>query len=448
MDSKTFTLACFLFIPAGIFANVSEPDVFEWWDSGVITPEEANEIIEQLDNGNIEEACLLAEVYAQEPCKQKEVTFQKSEKKKYSLKPTGFLRTKAKLDSSGSISSHQEELQISFYRYNLQLGSRELLSYKNSGNEAHFGQISTKELHSHFPLDTLWGTAIQYAFRNVTLAGTLDTSITSQFRASVTPIPNLTIDGIYWHGKKQNSIHSGALQTKSKFGTLSGWWQHGQRLPLIKIQLHNKDEQTPASIGWKTTGYIHGDSVPEFVHLSQTILKSSLWGAQTITARLSKKTGTIISGTARFQNRLHTDSMSVRTKIEFQSGKDILRYKANATCLEMQTSCNQADFQTSLDSHIGEFFSMGNSLQFRYDRNDGLMKPRIEAYIRHQVAPRNYIKFTLISPGKTSKDKIQFQNEAHFFSKNLEISLAMTFKKKENSDVQPSHGTFSAKMSF
>jgi len=49
-------------------APFDEARVFEWWDDGIITAEEADEIFSRLEEENYDEACLLAEVYAQEPC--------------------------------------------------------------------------------------------------------------------------------------------------------------------------------------------------------------------------------------------------------------------------------------------------------------------------------------------------------------------------------------------
>ena len=47
---------------------LDEAKVFDWWDNGIVTAEEATEILDLLEEGNQEEACLLAQVYAQESC--------------------------------------------------------------------------------------------------------------------------------------------------------------------------------------------------------------------------------------------------------------------------------------------------------------------------------------------------------------------------------------------
>ena len=49
---------------------LDEAKVFDWWDNGIISAEEATEILDLLEEGNQEEACLLAQVYAQESCEE------------------------------------------------------------------------------------------------------------------------------------------------------------------------------------------------------------------------------------------------------------------------------------------------------------------------------------------------------------------------------------------
>lgn len=74
MEFKDFliwvTQAVFLtlILTSGHAHALTEADVFDWWDAGLITPDEAEEMLALLDEGNENEACLLAQVYAQEEC--------------------------------------------------------------------------------------------------------------------------------------------------------------------------------------------------------------------------------------------------------------------------------------------------------------------------------------------------------------------------------------------
>ena len=70
-------------------APFDEALVFEWWDDGIITPEEADEILSRLEEGNYDEACLLAEVYAQEPCAPPKPKSPRKKKSKASARITG-----------------------------------------------------------------------------------------------------------------------------------------------------------------------------------------------------------------------------------------------------------------------------------------------------------------------------------------------------------------------
>ena len=49
-------------------SQISEAQVFEWWDNGIIDSDEAREMLDLLEEENMQEACLLAEVYALESC--------------------------------------------------------------------------------------------------------------------------------------------------------------------------------------------------------------------------------------------------------------------------------------------------------------------------------------------------------------------------------------------
>ena len=188
--------------------SLDEAKVFEWWDSGVIDGDEAREILDLIEEGNLQEACMLAEVYALESCateKQLEKQHRKASGKKTQAKdaahisaahvgtensqkqdtrpsviPHGHIEWRGRTDSLGHLENERTELRLDFYRYSLRLGTQSLLTYKNAGSEAHLGQISTKELHSNIPLDTLWGTAAFYPIWKFRLGAFLDTAKTTR----------------------------------------------------------------------------------------------------------------------------------------------------------------------------------------------------------------------------------------------------------------------------
>ena len=147
---RSSVIATALFALAGVVlaAPLGESKVFDWWDNGIITAEEATEILDLLEEGNQEEACLLAQTYAQEPCDEtasgktragstlgKISSGKKSAKAptRPDLTPHGYIDWKGRIDSTGHLESHRTELQVQFYRYTLRLGSQELLAYKNQG---------------------------------------------------------------------------------------------------------------------------------------------------------------------------------------------------------------------------------------------------------------------------------------------------------------------------
>ncbi len=456
-------------------AQVSEAQVFEWWDAGVITPEQAEEMLSLLDDGELEEACLMAEVYAQESClapdaasanrkktsKTKKRTKSQTQTDKAptrpSLAPHGLILYKARFDSLGHQESHREELQVSFYRYTLKLGSQELFAYKNSGSEAYFGQISSRELHSHFLLDTLWGTALLYPIGRIHVAGLLDTSMVTQFRLGYRFGKTGFAEGIYWetrareNGDRERSV---ALQTKSSAGKISAWYKQGADAPLVKADLHGGDGEDDRvgsealSLSWRTTAYYHGDSVPDLARLSSTILKSRLWGSQTISAKAKKAMNTLVSVNVRIINPLHSDSVSSRIKGTVQSGPAFLRGTAQATCLEAQDNCEKMDYRGALEWTATEHLRTGASARTRHTRHEGLSTPNLEAHLQFQDNPGNFARISVKFPETHPEKRLQIQNEGHFSAGFLEVSLVTTFKKSAEKGLHPSQGNITVKVSF
>lgn len=455
-------LKCFLFWTArlSLFAllsaagtghAVNEADIFDWWDGGIITPEQAQEMLALLDEGNEGEACLLAEVYAQEPCAERKRIADTRRKKRTAKQkspgiiPHGSVTWKARLDSTGRIESLREELDLSFYRYTLRLGTQELLTYKNGGNEAHLGQISTKELHSHFPLDTLWGTALLYPIGNFHLAGLLDTSRTVQARGGYTFNSKSSAEGIFWFRKnhRDKPIYSGALQTKFNLGKISGWWEAGQKKPLVKAEL----SQTGIP-SWKTTLYAHGDSVPSFARLSPGILKSRLWGSQTVSATAKNFLDTKGSLNARFINPLHSDSVQTRFKATLQSGPPEARVFLGATCLEGSENCRRTDWIAGVTSQAVESWTLGGKGRVRHTRGEGFGPPRLELGVQYQDSPKNRVKTAIVAPDGLPTRRLQIQNEVHLHADFLDFSLTTTFKNSKKTPLHPVHGAVTTQIAF
>lgn len=468
-------------------ATVTEAEVFDWWDSGIVTPEQAEEILARLDEGNESEACILAETYAQEPCE--EIPSEKPGKKKKrtkngangkrqmstegdksnrELSVHGHFLYKARFDSLGHLKSHREELELEFYRYTLRLGSQELLSYRNDGSEAHFGDISTQELHSQIPLDTLWGTALFYPIGNVFVGGMLDTSLAANGRIGYRFNKNYMVEGIYWQqaGNEARDTHAGELQTKFEFGETALWWQQGHNAPLAKAMLQGKSGKGKGNpnqpeIHWKTTAYVHGDSIPQFARLSSTIAGSRIWGSQAISGTAPELANTRITANARFLNPLHSDSVSMRLKASVQSGPKILRASAAATCLEASENCRDDDLQAGIESSLSQIGSsnildnsfvcnltIGTKIKTRYHRDQGLDTPQFEIAAKFSDPQKNFARVTAVWPRGISMEKFQLRNEMHLRNDFLDFSLATTFKASNEGSMHPSHAAITAKFLF
>lgn len=491
MKRLTRFFAYAFFCPLVAWAEITESQVFEWWDDGIITAEEADEMLQLLEDGNEAEACMLAEVYAQEECENNaefrmlnaELGAGEKRQKKTSrgksrglppLTPHGYALTKIRMDSSGRIKSHREELQVAFYRYTLRLGSQELLAYKNAGSEAYLGQISTRELHSHIPLDTLWGTALLYPFGRFHLAGLLDTSRTLQGRVGLDFGQKFSAEAFFWRHPERES---GGLTLQLPFGQISGWQQAGQNFPLIKIQLRQQDSRatprktrtapratsSPAGttmpthlfFSWRTTAYIHSDSVPEESHLSSSTLKNKLWASQNVALAIPEFLDSRFSVNTRILMPLDADTISARVKSALEIGPEILRGKEEVTCLEASLNCPQIDYKTAITSAIPltaassiQNLLLNGSVKIRHERTENRWnRPRLELGAGFQEGS-GLAKLTFISPKAIPLEDLQIRSDARFASDIFSFTLSVTFKKTDSGNFRPAHGATSAKISF
>ena len=450
--------------------DLNEARVFEWWDSGIITAEEATEILDLLEEDNQEEACLLAQVYAQETCSdapdRKAPDGERSARERSahdahakrtarkgkdrpSLIPRGYVLWKARIDSAGHLESQRTELQVQFYRYRLRLGSQDLLTYRNAGSEAHFGQVSTRELHSQIPLDTLWGTALLYPLGNFHVAGLLDTANTEHLRLGYSRRGIAAAELFYWHGMAGDStadataeVHSAELQTKFPFGQIALWWQHGQDSPLIKVLLHDKENRKkngePLLFGWRTTAYFHEEEIPQWARLSATIQKSRLWGSQSLTIAAPELANTKITGNARLLLPLQSDSLSERLKIGLESGPPLFRANLSATCREAQENCRESDWKTGFTT-TWEMVTLGASARFRYRTEQHLPPPYVEISSFFTDC-KSRIGFTYIFPEGNPAKNTRFRSEIHFIEDFLDFSLVCIFKDIDKLTLNPVRG--------
>ena len=459
---------------------LNESKVFDWWDNGIITPEEATEILDLLEEGNQEEACLLAQVYAQESCEEQpsQKAHSKSPRRRDktpaspSLIPHGYIDRKGSIDSTGHLKSHRTELQVQFYRYTLRLGSQKLLAYKNQGSEAYFGDISTRELHSQIPLDTLWGTSLLYPLGPFHVAGLLDTAKTTQVRAGYTQRGIATIETFYWHGfgngteasdtihADHKGIHSLGLQTKTSFTQVAAWWQYGQQFPLIKIQLYGSDridEGTNSDDGiksagivysWRTTAYIHREDIPRWARLSNTIQKSKYWGSQNLSMRAPDLLDTKVTANAGLISPLDADTMAVRLKLGGESGPGFLRATASMTCRDAGSNCRETDWKGGINASPWELWVLGASVRVRHKRPEGFAPPHLELSNLFRDFSKNYTKFTLIAPKGRPQDDLRLRTEFLISGDFLDFSLVCTFKGMEELEPIPVRGFAEAKLRF
>ena len=427
-------------IAARAQAPFDESQVFEWWDDGIITSEQADEIFSRLEEQNYDEACLLAEVYAQEPCatpppkqpkprtKKKSKPPTKIAKDTASIIPHGHLAWKAQYDSAGHLKKLHKELQLRFYYFKFRLGSQELLSYRRDGLEAYFGQISTLELHSHLPLDTLWGTALLYPIGKFRLAALIDSSKTFHSRVSFRPNRQNEITAAYWKFPSQSAI---ALQARSTLGQISAWYQIGQDMPLFKIQLQNEKKH----LSWKTTAYIHGDSVPQGLNLSKGIVDNWLWASQTVNLHWQELYNTTFSAKVRLLSPVGTDSVSARFKATLTSGPKRLRPSFSVTCVEASDNCNTTEWKPAIESSW-EHLTLNANAKFTH-AGDSTKPPKIELAASYRQSKNAFVRLQVAFPYGNPAKAISVQNEFKLDSDWLGGDLIFAFKKRKTSSFQP-----------
>ena len=475
------TIASTLF--AVIDTELTEARVFEWWDDGIIDGDEAREILDLLEEGNLQEACMLAEVYALESCasgdsapaktKKKEAkTRQKKPKLKPrpSLVPHGYIEWRGRADSLGRLESGRAELRLNFYRYSLRLGTQSLLTYRNEGSEAHFGQISTKELHSVIPLDTLWGTALFYSLYSpigiFRLGGLLDTAKTIRPSFAFTPFrgppkeKDFEIELAYWHHLNHaDSIEhrSFTAEVKGNWGNLAVWWVPGIReLPLMKLQFQHREKMEYATIAWKTDAYAHGDSLPEESRLSPTIAKSRFWGSQTIGATLHDSWKSKFTADARTTIPLEGDTSKTRFKASAESGPEILRTAASVTCLSGEDRCRQNDWALKIRStwelerekSAHEHFVFSGKIRARHTRDEGFSTPLYEAGVAYAQDAANSASIAVTIPKGMPSREIRLRSSAEVGNDFLQLSLAVTFRRTADEEFHPLHAAMRARINF
>ena len=453
-------------------AELTEARIFEWWDDGTIEAEEANEMLGLIDEGNMQEACALAEIHANEPCetepadeapanikpasKKRQPQAKTARGKKPQKKYGGFLSTRMRLDSAGSVSAHREELRLDFYRLSLRLGSQELLTYRGKRGEAHLGQVSTREMHSAIPLDTLWGTALTYSLGKFSATALLDTSGTAsaQFKASAPfkrgPFAGMAARVAYWHA---DTSHSASIALTFPAGQVAYWQQFGESAPLIHFRLHGRDSST---LSWRTTGYIHGEALPQPARLSASILKNRFWTTQNISYRAGGLLDTRISASARILSPLHSDSISGRLALDIESGPPSIRGSARITCREASEDCRQTIYQGEAASshgfgHLTATLSCGARTE-HHRTDESWKRPRLEigtAVSESLPGKReNLFRLSLVAPDSHPLENTQVRSETRLSGDFLEFTLIATFKKTGGGEIRPTHAQISSKILF
>ena len=468
---KFFALTLYLtaFALAVNAATLNEAQVFEWWDDGIIDSDEAREILDLLEEGNTQEACILAEVYALENCTTDETPQPKKQQTKKpstkrqvrkserpSIVPHGFAEWRGRTDSLGHLESQRAEIRINFYRYSLRLGSQSLLTYRNKGSEAHFGQVSTKEIHSTIPTDTLWGSALLYPLGAFKAGALLDTAMTTRLSMNFSPNKDLDLQLAYWnHTHPTDSVEhrSFSAQAKGRWGSFAAWWipENKGDLPLMKLQLQHKEKMEFASLTWKTDAYVHGETLPQEAHLAATIVKSRFWGSQTIGVATFDPWKSKLTVNARTLIPLEGDSSKTRFKATAEWGPNVLRSATSVTCLQAEDHCRQKDLALNAQSSWSidrKQLIFSGKVRARHTRDEGFGLPRYEAGVTYGVDAFNKASIAVTVPKGMPSRELQLRSSAEVGNDFLQLSMAVTFRRTRDEALHPLHAAIRGKVWF
>ena len=206
---------------------------------------------------------------------------------------------------------------------------------------------------------------------------------------------------------------------------------------------------------WRTTAYIHSDSVPEESHLSTSILKNKLWASQNVALSLPEFLDSRFSVNTRILMPLDADAISARVKSALEIGPEILREKEEITCLEASLNCPQIDYKTAITSTIPltaassiQNLLLNGSVKIRHERTENRWnRPRLELGAGVQEGS-GLAKLTFISPKAKPLEDLQIRSDARFARDIFSFTLSVTFKKTDSGNFRPAHGATSAKISF
>jgi hypothetical protein len=302
------------------------------------------------------------------------------------------------------------------------------LSYHRDNFEAYFGQVSTLEFHSHIPLDTLWGAALLYPIGKFRLGAFLDTSKTFNAHVIFKPNRENEIGATFWKFSDAGAIN---VQARTTLGQISAWYQFGQDRPLVKIQLQSEKKH----LSWKTTAYIHGDSLPLGLNLSKGIAENWLWASQTVNAKWPEALNTALSAKVRVLSPVASDSVSARFKMTLASGPARLRPSLSVTCIEASNNCNTTEWNGTVES-AWEPFSFKAGTDLRYDRTNSAKPPKIElgaSYRSSHALAKLSVAFPKTNPSKG----ISVQNEVKLDNDWLNCNFVFAFKKTKSQSFKP-----------
>ena len=455
--------------------SVGESQVFEWWDDGLITGAEAEELLGKIQEGNPWEVCHLVEALALESCEVQAIPPDSIKAVPTRATPHGYVIYKSRLDSLGKTKDETFDLGISFYRMNLHLGSRKQLSYRNDGAEAYFGQIASREFHSQIGTDTLWGTAVYYPLGNFRVQAVLDTGFNLQAGFGLLR-QGFSVSGFSWYhpagetrpadvsqvgsasisqaGFATPQASSAGLQLKIPEGEIASWWQVGQRAPLTRIQIHKTFRKKDSlQVSWRTTAYFHGSEIPDQANLSATLQRNRFSGTQAISATFPTQWGDLqwnnrIAANARVFSPLGSDSLKARIKLSAEAGPPFLRGSASWTCLEASTRCDENDINLKWISQSVPDFTFGASIKDRHTRNKGFAPPQTEAFALYNPSDNLSAKISLIFPRGDPQRQTQIRSESFIGNEHFISSLVVTFRCTSQEKIHPIRGTFQLKWLF
>lgn len=428
--SKGFCFFLVLFLFSHSFA-ITETEVLEWFDDGLIETIEVYDFLELLENGNDEEAEALAFSLG--------LLEKEKMPKRTPKKFQGTFSARLSLDSIGNIISHKEELLLKYSAWNFRGDNfgRWLLAYQKDNYEALGGYLNDSDIKFLFPLQTIPGSWIAFHNSIFSLGGLLGTN---QSYAGMLKLWKLR----FWvlNMKSENTLAFDFSDKEFSFALLHTLEQEKN---LFRMETNFNGGKF---YKWNLRGlfFFHQDSSEQYwLDLPQSVKSSKLWTSQSQNINLKN-----VSFSLEERIRIPLDSGNVFYGLNFkvQKKKGFFRFLTALAYKNSSTKQNLFTLRTEPAFLFSDLLFFGK-LQHNF-YNEWQHIPKFSLGFKTENILFFHCKMEFIFPeyGASDKRPYQFRNEAGIKTEQIAINLKFHWKRKPKKEWSPNRFGIEGKIFF